>query len=254
MTAAAREIAALQTIIALSTPPALADVILFHGYQMQPDDLAPFAKSMNIAADFYFPRGIHTEATGYSWWPVDQAARATALQSGPRDLVEEHPPMLSMARQRAYEFFAAIRQANAGRPMVIGGFSQGGMLACDAALHGAGDIAGLILLSASRLAFSEWAPLLHRLKDLPVFVSHGNRDPDLAFGSGERLRDALVAAGANVTWVPFDGEHQIPLVVWRQLRKFLTALTRPAGRTSPFMADEVAHPITVPQPGPDRIL
>jgi phospholipase/carboxylesterase len=31
-------------------------------------------------------------------------------------------------------------------------------------------------------------------------------------------------AGARVFWVPFDGGHEIPLVVWRGLRKFLRAL------------------------------
>jgi predicted esterase len=31
---------------------------------------------------------------------------------------------------------------------------------------------------------------------------------------------------APVTWVPFDGGHEIPLIVWRALRKFLNALLK----------------------------
>ncbi|MGE5183235.1 MAG: hypothetical protein ACM31C_14295 [Acidobacteriota bacterium] len=32
------------------------------------------------------------------------------------------------------------------------------------------------------------------------------------------------AGGAHVTWLPFDGGHELPLVVWRGLRKFLRAV------------------------------
>jgi phospholipase/carboxylesterase len=56
-------------------------------------------------------------------------------------------------------------------------------------------------------------------------VSHGRGDTDLAFAAGEALRDLLVSGGAAVTWVPFDQGHEIPLVVWRGLRKFLSTLS-----------------------------
>jgi phospholipase/carboxylesterase len=54
-------------------------------------------------------------------------------------------------------------------------------------------------------------------------MSHGEADPDLAFSTGEALRDVLAAAGASVEWVPFEQGHEIPLLVWRRLRKFLQA-------------------------------
>jgi len=69
-----------------------------------------------------------------------------------------------------------------------------------------------------------WWPLRERLRDLPVFVSHGRMDSDLAFSAGEALRDFMTASGAQVTWAPFDGGHEIPLAAWRGLRKFLYSL------------------------------
>jgi phospholipase/carboxylesterase len=54
-----------------------------------------------------------------------------------------------------------------------------------------------------------------------VLISHGRADSDLAFAAGESLRDCLTTAGAATTWVPFDQGHEVPLVVWRRLRKFL---------------------------------
>jgi hypothetical protein len=48
----------------------------------------------------------------------------------------------------------------------------------------------------------------------------------LAFTAGEALRDFMLAGGAEVSWAPFEGGHEIPLPVWRDLRKFLGALLR----------------------------
>ncbi len=42
----------------------------------------------------------------------------------------------------------------------------------------------------------------------------------------------LVSAGASVAWVPFDGGHEIPFMVWRELRKFLRSIARPLTRVS----------------------
>ena len=95
------------------------------------------------------------------------------------------------------------------------------MLACDHTIMDDARVDGLVAMSASRIAIDDWLPSLGRLSGLPAFVSHGREDGDLAFGAGEGLRDTLVAARAAVTWVPFDGGHGIPLVVWRELRKFL---------------------------------
>jgi phospholipase/carboxylesterase len=57
-----------------------------------------------------------------------------------------------------------------------------------------------------------------------VLVAHGSRDAELAFAAGELLRDFARAGGAEVTWLPFQGGHEIPLVVWRALRRQLRQL------------------------------
>ena len=101
------------------------------------------------------------------------------------------------------------------------------MLSCDTVLHGRRDVAGLVLLSASRLAFTDWQAKADALAGMPVLVSHGSRDADLAVAAGEALAEFCRKSHAQVTWQPFDGGHEIPLVVWRALRKFLAGL--PAG-------------------------
>ena len=82
------------------------------------------------------------------------------------------------------------------------------------------------MLSSSPIDVTGWQPHLSRLQDLPVLVTHGRNDPDLSIAAGETLRDLFERAGARVTWTPFDGGHEIPLVAWRALRQFLLQILR----------------------------
>jgi phospholipase/carboxylesterase len=208
-------------------------VVILHGFLMEPADLSPFARSLGLPAWYLFPEGPIEASRGRSFWHVDPERRAAALAAGPRDLAAEHPPGREEARTQLAAFLSEASAAAPGLPLVLIGFSQGGMLACDLILH-AGEgglalppIAALLLLSASRVAFDEWAPRLHRVHGLPVLISHGRADADLAFAAGEALRDALIMGGADITWLPFDGGHEIPLLVWRHIRKLLMRLANP---------------------------
>jgi phospholipase/carboxylesterase len=199
-------------------------MVLAHGFQMEPADLSPFAHSIRAPAWFLFPEApLVAEPRGRAWWFIDAKLRDEALKRGPRDFAPQHPPDLPAARDRLLAFVRAAKAIAGTRPLVIGGFSQGGMLTCDTFLRNELDVAAMVLFSASRIAFDEWQPLLasRRLDGLPVLVSHGESDPDLAFSAGEALRDCLAAAGADVTWLPFAQGHEIPLVVWRRLRTLL---------------------------------
>lgn len=221
------EFAGLRAISIGDAAQALAVVVVLHGFAMGPADLSPFAHSIGVPAWFLFPEGpLPAEPRGRAWWHIDPVLRAASLLHGPRDFAVQHPSDLPMARTRLSAFLDALDSELLGRPLVVGGFSQGGMLTCDTLLRAPRPVSGMVLLSASRIAFDEWASYLAGapLRGLPVLVSHGSADSDLAFAAGEALRDCLVLAGAEVTWVPFDQGHEIPLLVWRRLRKFLLAL------------------------------
>ena len=56
---------------------------------------------------------------------------------------------------------------------------------------------------------------------LPVFLSHGRRDDILPFEVADRFRHELEAAGLRVTWVPFDGGHEIPPPLLAEVERFL---------------------------------
>jgi phospholipase/carboxylesterase len=219
--------------IQVGEAPRLA-VVLLHGYGMRGSDLAPFAHSLGVPAVFYVPDApLQAVPSGRAWWVMDQEKRRVALQVGPRDLATEVPAGAPAARALLGDLVARVRREHPALPVALIGFSQGGMLACDALLHDTVRVDALALLSSSRIDITEWSRRTDRLRGLPVLVSHGEADDDLAFTTGLALRDFCVEAGARVTWIPFPDGHAIPLVVWRGIRRFLAGLTPRAAPTSP---------------------
>jgi phospholipase/carboxylesterase len=170
----------------------------------------------------------HDDGT-HSWWAVDPAHRAARLAAGPSDLWDRHPRDRPAARAVLERTLQEARAAYPGCRFVLAGYSQGGMLLMDYLLTHpqpgvVADVAGLALLSSTCIALDEWQAQAPRLRGLPALVTHGRADGDLGFFAGERLRGLLQAHGAEVTWLPFDGGHEMPLVVWRALKRFVQGL------------------------------
>ncbi len=206
--------------IEVGDPGAPLAIVILHGRQMCAADLEPFAKSLGLPAYFVVPDApLPAEPRGRTWWPVDSEARMRRLAHGPMELSAMDPEGRTEARALLGQLVERL-----ARPYVLVGFSQGGMLAMDYVLHGGVRPQGLALLSSTRIALADWTPRAAALAELPVLVAHGTRDDELAFHAGELLAEFARSGGAHVTWVAFDGGHELPLVVWRSLRKFVLAL------------------------------
>ncbi|MEZ4653021.1 MAG: hypothetical protein R3E12_05285 [Candidatus Eisenbacteria bacterium] len=93
--------------------------------------------------------------------------------------------------------------------LVLGGFSQGAMLATDVALHLEEPPAALAAFSGTMLCEERWSELARKRTVFPVLQSHGRQDPLLPFSAAERLF-ALLDEGGEARFVPFDGPHTIP--------------------------------------------
>ena len=181
-------------------------VVLLHGFGAPGDDLVPLGSHLGAPGRFVFPAApLAIEWGGRAWWMID----LSLFEPGARrtDRRAEIPDGLAEARAAVLEVIAA---QPADRPLVLGGFSQGAMLALDVALHVERKLAGLVLWSPTFIAEPVWTPRFARLADLPIALSHGRQDPLLPFAMTEALRDQLVSSGARVDWRPFDGGHEIP--------------------------------------------
>ena len=207
-----------------------AAVLVLHGLDMMPAQLAPILRSLKLPALVAVPSGPVARADGLrAWWPVDDAQRNARLAAGPADLHDSFPPGRACARDAVHAAARALRQRAPGLPLVVAGFSQGAMLALDCVFQDPPlSVDALALWSASRLAFTEWAPGLHRLRGVRVELLHGRADANLGIAAGKSLRDALVDAGAEVHWSAFDGGHDIPLRAWVALRRLVRVVAAPA--------------------------
>jgi phospholipase/carboxylesterase len=206
-------------------------VILLHGFGAPGDDLVPLADLMEVPAGtrWLFPEGPLSLSMGFgdarAWWMIDMARiQADRAAGRVRDLSQDLPKGLAFAREKMLVFLKEVEQKFGADPRktVLGGFSQGAILSCDAVLHTDRPYAGLVQLSSNLLAQPVWSPLMPKRKGLPVFQSHGTQDEILPYIGAERLRDVLSKSGLAVEWHGFRGGHEIPEPVLRRLSTFLT--------------------------------
>jgi phospholipase/carboxylesterase len=194
-------------------------VVLLHGFGAPGDDLVPLARVLDVPREVRFvfpaaPLALGPEyGNGRAWWWVDMVEREIARRSGRAiDIAAQEPPGIDEAREKLVAFLDAAMPALGVAPerMLLGGFSQGAMLALDAFLLGGLRPAGLVLMSGTLVHEAKWAPHFSELKGIPVVQSHGTHDDLLPFDGADRLRARLVAAGAKLDWVRFAGGHEIP--------------------------------------------
>jgi len=211
-------------------------VLLLHGYGSSGDDLVPLARSLHRDPRlghlrFVLPVGrLAVPHGGRAWWPLrPRAQREAAARGGTRNLAGEHPEELPASREALLALLTDLEARYDVPPsrVAIGGFSQGAMLSVDVALHRDEAPGAVFALSGSVIGESEWRPLLGRLRGVPVLVSHGRRDSVLPFRGGDRLREVLDGAEADVRFVAFDGDHTIPSPVLAALADFLAASLPP---------------------------
>lgn len=197
-------------------------VVLLHGFGAPGDDLAALGELFEAPADtrYVFPVAPLTFPSEFgdsrAWWMIDIDARLEAMARGAIDeIVQDEPEGLADASRRLREHLEEVERAlGAGRDqIVLGGFSQGSMVALDVALRSEQPFAGLMVLSGTLLCADTWIAGMEKQRGVPVLQSHGRLDPILPFALAERLRDHMREAGMDVDWVEFDGGHEIPPAV-----------------------------------------
>lgn len=223
------QIAGLTTHI-LGPADATTTCLLLHGFGASGEDLVGLAAELAAPVRFVLPEGLLELGGMYgnarAWWMIDLAL----IERGPWDGRHSIPDGLPAARAAVTALVDELtRTAPAAmQNLVLGGFSQGAMLALDVALHRPAPPAGVLFLSGTPIAAAQWTPRLPSLSGVPIVVSHGRYDPLLAFPLAEALRDELIAAGAVVDWQPFDGGHEIPMDVVDAADALLAATARRA--------------------------
>ena len=211
-------------------------VLLLHGYGAPGTDLVPLWRELALppAVRFAFPEApmaLDSESLGLppgydarAFWDIDLLALQLAIRKGQLEAIRRHvPPGLADARAGLARVVAGLERHHGVDPsrLVIGGFSQGAMLACDYAFRSETPLAGLLVLSGMVLCEDDWTACLPNREGLRVFQSHGLGDPLLPVELGQRLRELMLDAGLEVEWVEFRGGHGIGAPVLERLSAFL---------------------------------
>jgi phospholipase/carboxylesterase len=206
--------------------PAELAVVLCHGFGAPGTDLVGLATEFCRLAPglvgrtrFVFPAApLALDELGMpgarAWWHLDLDALNQAIEQGAfRDQRLTTPDGLEQAREQLGELVTDIQDQWQLDPeqLVLGGFSQGSMIATDVALRMPEAPSALCIWSGTLLCQDTWQELAQQRGALRVFQSHGRSDPLLPFAAAQWLRDLLVESGLDVDFLEFSGEHTIPM-------------------------------------------
>lgn len=198
--------------------------VMCHGFGAMGDDLLGLAEPiLQMCGDqaediaLVFPAGVlaledHGNIFGRAWWWIDLDRLLN--QPTPETLHafrNVRPAGMSEASAQLQQAIGEIQSdwKLTPRQLVLGGFSQGAMIAVDAALALPTPPAGLLIYSGALICEPEWTKLAPRLTSTKIIQSHGRRDPILHLSQGQALRDMLTGAGCEVKYLEFAGVHEI---------------------------------------------
>ena len=204
----------LKALVAQKSSKPLFNVVLFHGYGANALNLYPLSRYLDVDVKWIFPEGLDPIAEdphgpGRTWFPVNVEE---FLED--KDNYMPSAPGLDLIVDEAYQAFKSLPN------LIIGGFSQGAILAINLIMKTDLNVKALIVLSGALLDRENWHQ--HKIREgLPFFQSHGRSDTLLNYLAGQRLESALIGYGLKGQLFGFDGGHEIPQDVLTQLQKFL---------------------------------
>jgi phospholipase/carboxylesterase len=195
-------------------------IVLFHGYGADASDLASFAEviTTNKASNWLFPNGhlsvpIGPGWHGRAWWNI----RMTEL---PSNWSELKPEGMDQAISLSERMMQSMKFQ--WKDVIIGGFSQGAMLATELFLKAPEPPAGLICMSGTLLNQAHWQSLMPNRKGSKVFLSHGENDPVLPHKGSVQLQKLFNDNQIETQFISFRGGHEIPFQVIEKMKSYLS--------------------------------
>lgn len=202
-------------------------VILFHGYGADASDLAGIAGQLDMpsnsekACNWLFPNGplsvpIGPGFTGRAWWNIRMADLDSTLAT---DWSELRPPDMDAAVDKVFKMISSMKFE--WKDVILGGFSQGAMLATEIFLRAPATPAGLICLSGTLMSRTRWSEFVVNRKNSAVLMSHGEADQILPHKGSIQLQKFFEDNGLKTQFVSFRGGHEIPMQVIQKMKSYI---------------------------------
>ncbi len=178
-------------------------IVLLHGRGSHKGDLMSLRPALPpeaivVAPQAPFPGAPWGYGGGWAWYrfiggttpdPTSFEAGQAALEA----FLHELPPRLPVRPGR----------------IVLGGFSQGATTSLAYALRHPGELDGVIVFSGFLASHPSVRATAETAAGLRVFWGHGTHDPMIPFAHARDGRDALLAAGADLTARDYSIGHWI---------------------------------------------
>ncbi|MDF2549287.1 MAG: Esterase [Chlamydiales bacterium] len=201
-------------------------IVLFHGYGANSADLYPLCHEILSPEEadrftWIFPNGPlpMPHFHGRAWFPIDMEHLMS--KKGQDAFMQSRPKGLEEARLLAEDFFQAL-----GVPysqLILGGFSQGAMLATDCTLNLPENPLGLLILSGFLIDHKGWPSRMMGRAGTRFCQTHGYQDDILHYAGAKELTTLLLEAGWHGAMTAFRGGHTIAPQALEALALFLRA-------------------------------
>lgn len=224
MTFQRRTVANLEVGIALGLEHE-PHIVMLHGYGVTGDDLI-MLHTIRRSASWYFPSGPVALPQGVlgearAWFPIQFSALEQLQRMEPAEVIKEAFPLtLSKESEQLIQLIKGLNIPLS--KLVLGGFSQGAVLALEVAFHLSQKPLALLLFSTTLInpeAIKKRAPAL---EGVPFFLSHGKHDPLLPYELAQKLEKLLLEGGLTGSLHSFEGGHGIPASSIQEARTFLS--------------------------------
>lgn len=197
-------------------------LLLFHGYGATGDDLLSLSP-LDPDSTWYFPEAPLKISTGFSegraWFPIRLNVIEKIFQKE-ASVSEAFPSDFSSIRGVILQLIEELHIPPS--QLILGGFSQGAVLALETALYLPQPPKALLLLASTFINETLWRQRITSLKGVHFFQSHGTEDPILPYAEAHRLSLFLQEAGLKGKLHSFPGGHTLPPSTLDQLKTFLS--------------------------------
>jgi len=202
-------------------------IIMLHGYGATAEDLLSLAEYVNAPANttWIFPNAPHLVTfdqsyTGRSWFSFDMEKLNNVMRLSLYDeFAKAEAENISYAAELIQDLLKRIPCPL--DKVVIGGFSQGAMLATHVALKTEENLAGLAVFSGSVINEDMWLTYAKKKEGLSFFQSHGEFDNVINVNLAYRLEKLFKDAGMLGKLHLFQDGHTIPEEVLSSFGEFL---------------------------------
>ena len=189
-----------------------AILVMLHGWTG--NETSTWVLTEGLSAEFLIiaPRGFHKVEThsGYGWADI----------SLPQDELWES---YQRSTHALFTWLMAYLDANSLKnvPVLLGGFSQGAMLAYYLMLFYPGKFRLASCLAGAIMPQAEILITPERVRNARFYISHGTRDKIIPVNRARRAVQLLQQAGADVTYCESDIGHKASPECYANLIRFL---------------------------------